>query len=563
MEKEDSKSQQMKMDIVAADNSAAISSAKKSSNKSKRKKKNVAKKTTIAKNEENEKYLSLVDLQNETVSEGQTVEQNVQTDQDQASQDLKTNQEQRVLTQPTIEEEQISEVVASDGQIKSKEIKEEKVSTKRKLNKKTRRSNQNNKQNKKYEKEEIVSELFGKPTIAGETIINTEIVQEKLEEAEETQQPKKRKKNILVNTLMLALNIFIMIFIINGFLKSTQDADFATVSATQGKRLWWLILAFAFYVIVILANTLSYYMLIKKTTGKKKFYLGYRISIIGKYYDNITPFAVGGQPFQIVTMSKAGINPGTATSIPIIRLIVNNMVLSVIGIVTFIFGIPNLPVATPLNSFLQVLVKICGVIGLIICAGLGFSMLFLGNRRIVGKSFSKWIVRLGYKMRIVKDYRKAYEKFNNQVIEYQNSTSYLWKNKMVLFKTILLCLLENIAYISIPFAIVMAFSNITFTCVAEFFAIWGICFVLSLICQMATAGIPLPGGTGMMELSFILFFGTSSLIGGTNIVWGLLFYRVFSYYIIIIHGFIQTIIDSSVEYAKNKPISDTESQTEQ
>ena len=68
---------------------------------------------------------------------------------------------------------------------------------------------------------------------------------------------------------------------------------------------------------------------------------------------------------------------------------------------------------------------------------------------------------------------------------------------------------------------------------------------------MATAGIPLPGGTGMMEISFILFFGSSSLIGGTNIVWGLLFYRIFSYYIIIIHGFIQTVIDSSLDIAKN------------
>ena len=373
MKKEDLKNQQMQMDIVAADNSAAISSAKKSSGKPKTKKKNVAKKTVIAKNEENENSLGLVGLISEVAIQEQPAELGEQTEQDQVAQDMQENQEPQVLEQPAIEE-QASQVQTIDGQTENQEttenqeIKEEKVVTKRKSNKKTRRSNQNTKQNKKDDKEEIVSEMFGKPTIAGETIINTEIVQEKLEEAEETQQPKKRKKNILVNTLMLALNIFIMIFIINGFLKSTQDADFATVSATQGVRLWWLLLAFALYAIVILANTLSYYLLIKKTTGQKKFYLSYRVSVIGKYYDNITPFAVGGQPFQIVTMSKAGINPGTATSIPIIRLIVNNMVLSIIGLATFIFGMPNLPVATPLNSFLQVLVKICGVIGLIIWA---------------------------------------------------------------------------------------------------------------------------------------------------------------------------------------------------
>ena len=385
-----------------------------------------------------------------------------------------------------------------------------------------------------------------------EFIVDEEIVKEKLRAAEETQNPKKKTKSLIVNSLMLALNIFVMIFIVNSFLKSTEGSDFSSVAIVQGDRLWWLALAFGLYLVMLLSNAINNYVLIKNTSGIKNFYLAYRVSIIGKYYDNITPFAVGGQPFQIITMSKAGIKPGTATSIPIIKLIVNNMVISIFALIAFIFGIPNLPATTSLNSFLQVLIKICGVIGLIICAFMGFLLLFLGNRRIIGKSFSRWLIRLGYKLRLVKDYRKSFEKFNNQVIEYQNSTSYLGKNKGVMFLTIFMSVIENLAYSSIMFAIVMAFSSIEILCFADFFYIWGICIVLYYICSMATAGIPLPGGTGMMELSFILFFGTSSLIGGTNIVWGLLFYRIFSYYIIIIHGFLQTVIDSSIAIAKNR-----------
>ncbi len=401
------------------------------------------------------------------------------------------------------------------------------------------------KKKKTIKKDEVSEEKF-------ESIVDEEIVKEKLREAEETQNPKKKTKSLIMNSLMLALNVFIMFFIINSFLKSTEGSNFSIVANVQGNKLWWLALAFGCYLVMLLSNTINNYVLIKNTSGIKNFYLSYRVSIIGKYYDNITPFAVGGQPFQIIAMSKAGVNPGTATSIPIIKLIVNNMVISIFALVAFIFGIPNLPATTPLNSFLQVLIKICGVIGLIISAFMGFLLLFLGSRKIVGKSFSRWLVRLGYKMRIVKDYRKSFEKFNNQVIEYQNSTSYLEKNKGVMITTILLCVIENIAYSSIPFSIVMAFSGIEITCFADFFYIWGVCVVLYYICSMATAGIPLPGGTGMMELSFILFFGISSLIGGVNIVWGLLFYRIFSYYIIIIHGFIQTVIDSSISIAKNR-----------
>ena len=391
-----------------------------------------------------------------------------------------------------------------------------------------------------------------------ESIVDKEIVKEKLKEAEDIQNPKKRTKSLIVNSIMVAVNIFIMIFIVNSFLKSTEGSDFSTVAYVQGDRLWWLVLAFGFYAIMILANTLSNYVLIRNTSKIKSLYLAYRVTVIGKYYDNITPFAVGGQPFQIVTMSKAGVSPGTATSIPIIKLIVNNIVVSIFALAAFIFGMPNLPATTSLNSFLQVLIKICGVIGLIICAFMGFLLLFIGNRRIIGKSFSRWLIRLGYKLRIVKDYRKSFEKFNNQVIEYQNSTSYLAKNKGVMCLTILFCAIENIAYSSIPFAIVMAFSSLEITCFMDFFYIWGICTVLYYICSMAASGIPLPGGTGMMELAFILFFGVSSLIGGVNIVWGLLFYRIFSYYIIIVHGFIQTMIDSSVAIIKNKTKNATE-----
>lgn len=419
-------------------------------------------------------------------------------------------------------------------------------------------SSDTKKKKSKTKKQKEEKENTEKPTF--ESIVDEEIVKEKIREAEETQNPKKKTKSVIINSLMLALNVFIMFFIINSFLKSTQGSDFSTVAYIQGGRLWWLALAFGLYLVMLLSNTLNNYILIKNTSGIKNFYLSYRVSVIGKYYDNITPFAVGGQPFQIVAMSKAGINPGTATSIPIIKIIVNNMVISIFALSAFIFGIPNLPATTSLNSFLQILIEICGVIGLIICAFMGFLLLFLGNRRIVGKSFSRWLIRLGYKLRIVKDYRKSFEKFNNQVIEYQNSTSYLGRNKGVMFQTIMLSVIENIAYASIPFAIVMAFSGIQITCFGDFFYIWGVCVVLYYICSMATAGIPLPGGTGMMELSYILFFGTSSLIGGVNIVWGLLFYRIFSYYIIIIHGFIQTVIDSSLSIAKNRTKVDKERQ---
>ena len=68
---------------------------------------------------------------------------------------------------------------------------------------------------------------------------------------------------------------------------------------------------------------------------------------------------------------------------------------------------------------------------------------------------------------------------------------------------------------------------------------------------MASVIVPLPGGTGMMELSFMFLFGTPDLLGA-NVAIGLLVYRILSYYILIIHGFGQTIADTIVNASKNK-----------
>lgn len=69
---------------------------------------------------------------------------------------------------------------------------------------------------------------------------------------------------------------------------------------------------------------------------------------------------------------------------------------------------------------------------------------------------------------------------------------------------------------------------------------------------MAAVVIPLPGGTGMMEFSFIAMFGVSSLIGSKYIVLGLLAWRFLTYYFPIIQGFTISTIDSISRVVKSK-----------
>ena len=68
---------------------------------------------------------------------------------------------------------------------------------------------------------------------------------------------------------------------------------------------------------------------------------------------------------------------------------------------------------------------------------------------------------------------------------------------------------------------------------------------------MASVVIPLPGGTGMMEVAFIALFGIETMLG-PNVVWGLLAWRFLTYYFNIIQGFTLTTVDNIKRIVKTK-----------
>ncbi|MBQ7924256.1 MAG: flippase-like domain-containing protein, partial [Clostridia bacterium] len=61
----------------------------------------------------------------------------------------------------------------------------------------------------------------------------------------------------------------------------------------------------------------------KSMTGKFHFKTCFETGIIGHYYNNVTPLAVGGRPFEIYHLSKHGVRGGVATSLPIATFFLN------------------------------------------------------------------------------------------------------------------------------------------------------------------------------------------------------------------------------------------------
>ena len=178
----------------------------------------------------------------------------------------------------------------------------------------------------------------------------------------------------------------------------------------------------------------------------------------------------------------------------------------------------------------------------------------LSTGTLFTRSLIAWIVKLGYKLKIVKNYRATLKKWLDQVSEYKASMTYLKKNKKLLFKMILYSCLESLSYACISFFVVMAFMTPDFLANSGFsvgFVLFT-CIVKYYICSMAGAYIPLPGATGLMEIAFIALYGE---FVGDAIVWALLAWRIISYYLILMHGFaheLSKIVRNVSRQKKNK-----------
>ena len=375
---------------------------------------------------------------------------------------------------------------------------------------------------------------------------NKEYAEEKIKQVIEIQSPKKKKKSTIINLCLLLVNLIFMIYIIKGLISNVGDVNLFDVIDKQGNKMWWLAGGAAMYLVYMLVQTLMYYVLLKDITGRKKFGLAYDVAVVGKYYDNVTPFAVGGQPMQIVRLTKNGISAGTATSIPIIKMILNSAVNMVLAVAFFLFGVPKIPATSAFNNLLLTLLIILGVIGLLITVIIVVFTFLAGAGGLMSRSFISGIVRIGYKFGIVKNYRQALKKFSDQVKEYKISFKFMWKKKKMLFKMIGLCVLECLSYASLTYFVTRAFID---TIEMEHFTFLIICLSQYYVCSMASCFLPLPGGTGLMEISFIFLFG---MMVGDNIVWALLAFRILSYYLILVHGFTHELISITRNVIKNR-----------
>lgn len=342
---------------------------------------------------------------------------------------------------------------------------------------------------------------------------------------------KKWRKRALV-VLFILINVAVIALAgISEFGNSENAAELAEVQINA----WLLVPAVVFFVVAVTIDIYKYVLMMRKldTNPRKKkqnfWKTARRTVLLGRYYDNITPAAVGGQPFQMVYMRKnSGLSKGASTSIPICGMISIQIAFILIAICCFLFGgVASDNPALIVTAWLGLLVF--GFWPVMVAGSFLFPNIITG--------FVKWFVKILDKLRIVKDREVAFERVEDEIAEYSKSIKFIMKSKGLFAEIIGISLVYNFLIASIPFFVLTAFGGDV--------GFWS-CFGTTVAVMSAVYFVPTPGNSGAAEGTFFLVF---SALSTGYVFWAMLVWRLFSYYIYIIIGLV---IYAIMQYEKKR-----------
>ncbi len=322
---------------------------------------------------------------------------------------------------------------------------------------------------------------------------------------------KKQKYNIII---LVLVSLIVAYFILKD--------DFINIIDVISKvNIWWVIFSCLLVIVSWYFQALSLSAL-SSTTGRRfPFLKMLKSMIICNFFSAITPSSTGGQPFQVYYLKKSGVDLGTATN-----LVVEQSTLYQIALVALSF------VALAVNSFYNIfpsdnILKRFVIIGFIVNFIVIVVLLFIcfgkkSNKYIILKFFS-----FLHKIGIIKDKEKIMSKVEKTIDNFYISAHSLNHNKSVLIQGAIYNLLGLIFLYMTPLAV--AYSLGEFTSLNIMLTI-----VVSTYVMLIGAFVPIPGGSGGIELAFASFFG--GFITGPTLMAMLLIWRFSTYYFTILVG---------------------------
>ena len=324
-------------------------------------------------------------------------------------------------------------------------------------------------------------------------------------------------KNLKKNSIILLLITFIVLIFV------LKDDFFSIVETLKNANYLWIVAAILCYFIAIIFEARAYQEIIHGYRYHYTFKQAYKMLLITKFFNGITPFSSGGQPMQVYMLKKDGIRLTKATNIIIQNFIIYQAALVVFGILAIIT-----------NHYLEIFTEVTLLKHLVMIGFMMNTLVMIGLLIIsFSNRFNHFIIRKGIsilsKLKLIKNKEEKQTKWREKVDDFHEGAEYLKKNKWLCVRTFL----YNMIYLGLtylmPYFVILALANHIPSGVTPLKVICSSAYVLIM-----GAFVPIPGASGGIEFGYFTFFGnfiTGSLLRASLLIW-----RTISYYLPMVVG---------------------------
>lgn len=327
------------------------------------------------------------------------------------------------------------------------------------------------------------------------------------------------KKSKILN-LVICGAAFVIMIVFLFFVDDPKEIWNAFCSASP----LYMLLTVVCMLIYWFLEAVILHSVVREVHSKQKFKNSLSVSMIGQYFNCITPFASGGQPIQTYYLMKFGVPLGSALTALLSKFIVYQAMLTVYSAVILIF---KLHYVVDTNPLMMPLVVIGFIVNTAVIAGL----LMLAFFRKPTVKIAHFVIRLLGKIHIIKDLDSKLKFVDEEMEMYYKNFQFIKKRPILILKMCLFTLIQLTIYFSISFIIYLAFG------------LSGTDYLTIISCQafilMISAFVPLPGALGAAEGSYVLFF--KGIFGGyvnlSTVIW-----RFLTFYMAIIVGMIFSVL---------------------
>ena len=322
------------------------------------------------------------------------------------------------------------------------------------------------------------------------------------------------KRNLFPILTISITMIFVLYFLLsNGGVQNIGEI-------LMRLRWEWLVLAVAAAGGTLLLEGFTLHLFCRHVCPDWHFGASFSVGMTGLFYSAITPFSTGGQPMQIYSMKKMGMDTGRAGSVIAMKTLIYQVVMVLYSL---------LLVSTQLGFFQTNIsnFSFVTVIGLLsnsafIAAVLTFTVSAGGTDRVL-----RFFLRLLYRMRIVRHPVQRYQRIHAQLSMFHKSANIMGRSAKLYVVTSLLTVVQITVNSLISYFIYLSFA-LPAESVSPVTMVAAQVFV-----SMVSAFVPLPGASGGAEGSFVIFFGK---FFGQDIVPAMFLWRILTYYVNIALG---------------------------